>query len=104
MTTTEPEVQCEVCRQEPSVGVAAIPGLPMSVAYGYQCLKANAHPYGAMVAMTAMADGYDSLATWAQEMIEATLLRLNKSNDEFEQHVREMIRDLHEFEVEGDGL
>jgi hypothetical protein len=31
--------QCEVCQAEPAVGVAAIPGVPMSIAWGRTCLQ-----------------------------------------------------------------
>lgn len=35
---------CEVCGAEPMVGVAAVPGVPMSVAYGRNCLQHGATP------------------------------------------------------------
>jgi hypothetical protein len=35
---------CEVCRDEEAVGVAALPGAPMSVAYGRACLENHAIP------------------------------------------------------------
>lgn len=40
---------CDVCDNEPMKGVASIPGMPVSVAYGENCLRANAHPWWALV-------------------------------------------------------
>ncbi len=37
---------CEVCKQEPMVGVACVPGIPYSAAYGQKCLEMGADPWG----------------------------------------------------------
>lgn len=36
--------QCEVCENEAGVGVAAVPGAPVSVVYGRECLANHAVP------------------------------------------------------------
>lgn len=35
---------CEVCNSEPAVGVAAVPGAPLSLAWGRNCLEHGATP------------------------------------------------------------
>ena len=46
---SEPEtLLCEVCKREDAFGVAGVPGVPYSAAYGRECLKRNAHPYWLM--------------------------------------------------------
>jgi hypothetical protein len=52
---------CEVCGNEPGLGVACIPGMPMSVAYGRTCLENNAHPSWAMRAQVEMAGGVNEV-------------------------------------------
>lgn len=36
--------QCQCCGAEPAVGVAAIPGMPTSIAWGRECLRRGAVP------------------------------------------------------------
>lgn len=36
--------ECQVCESEPGVGVAAVPGAPVSVVYGEHCLAHHAVP------------------------------------------------------------
>jgi hypothetical protein len=79
---------CDVCDEEPSVGVASVPGMPVSVAYGKTCLQANAHPWELLVANTALCGGFDQTAEWWQEMVMATCSRLGRSLAEFEADVR----------------
>lgn len=81
------EFTCEVCGKEPAIGVAAVPGVPYSAAYGELCLEANAHPYWVCVQNTAMAgngtDGYYGAAKWWKDMVDDTLAHLGKTHDEF---------------------
>lgn len=79
---------CDVCGNEPSVGVAAIPGMPVSVAYGKSCLRANAHPWDLLVANTAMCGGFAQTAEWWQEMVLSTCNHLGRPLSEFEADVR----------------
>jgi hypothetical protein len=39
---------CEVCNKEEALCVACIPGIPMSVAYGRNCIDNYAHPVWAI--------------------------------------------------------
>lgn len=39
------KLTCEVCNKEPALGVACVPGIPYSAAYGRECLKQRADPY-----------------------------------------------------------
>lgn len=81
-------LKCDTCR-EPAVGVASMPGVPASFAYCRQCLHANAHPYGMVVANTAMIGGVGQAAEWWLEIVHATLIRLGKDRMEFERDVTE---------------
>lgn len=85
--TELPPLTCDVCGNEPAVGVAAVPGMPVSMAYGRQCLAANAHPYPLLVVNTAMCGGYDQMAGWWQAMVDATLAHLGKTREEFDNDV-----------------
>jgi hypothetical protein len=52
---------CEVCHKRKSVGVASVPGVPMSVAYCRHCLLNDLQPMEVLIAHTAC--GGESLAT-----------------------------------------
>lgn len=88
------EIQCDVCKAEPSVTVCCIPGVPISMAYGLLCLKANAHPWGILVANTVCAGGYDQTADWWKQMIDDTCAHLGKTLDEFKAEVTQGIADM----------
>ena len=87
----KPILTCEVCGKERAVGVAAIPGVPLSVAYGSNCLAANAHPYPILVIHTALCGGYDHTIEEWRRMVDDTLVHLGKAREEFDADVeREM--------------
>lgn len=90
-TNASPDLTCEVCSDEPAVGVACIPGMPVSVAYGRRCLDADAHPLWAVVANTAMCGGLDHAADWWKDIIAHTLQHLGVSQDDFDRQVAEAI-------------
>lgn len=56
--------QCEVCKQEPAVGVACVPGIPYSAAYGRNCLQNYADPYEIVRANIACCNGPENVAEW----------------------------------------
>ena len=91
--------KCNVCNNEPIVGVACVPGMPVSVAYGAKCLKANAHPYGLVVANTAMCGGLEHTAEWWQELVRDTLNHLGKSMERFTSDVAKDIKEFEEQEL-----
>lgn len=64
---------CECCKLEPSIGVACIPGMPISIAWGKKCLEAQIIPYWAAVANTAMCGGLAETGDGWQELVFATL-------------------------------
>lgn len=78
---------CEVCGTEPATAAVAVPGMPVTVAYGRACLDANAHPYGLLVANTACIGGYELAAEWWQRMVTDTLRHLNKTQQQFDSDV-----------------
>lgn len=59
------ELKCEVCNNEPSVGVASVPGIPYSAAYGRECLQRGADPYQIIRINVAICGGVDAVADWA---------------------------------------
>jgi hypothetical protein len=60
---------CEVCEKEDAVGVACVPAIPYSAAYGSQCLTLNAHPYGILRANVACNGGPDGTADWFMNLM-----------------------------------
>jgi hypothetical protein len=95
------ELTCDVCEQEPAVGVCCVPGVPISMAYGAHCLAANAHPLGILVANTACCGGdLDHLADWWQEMVTDTLAYLGKTKEWFEAEVTRVMAEMAEAEAE----
>jgi hypothetical protein len=87
---------CEVCGDEPAIGVAAVPGVPVSAAYGRACLEANAHPWRAIVFNTAACGGLENTAEWWRSMVHATLAHLGRPLDEFDRDVLQRIAELRE--------
>lgn len=89
-----PDLTCDVCNNEPAKGVASVPGVPVSVAYGEKCLAANAHPYGIVVANTALIGGYEHAAGWWRDMVDCTLSHLAIPRDKFNADVGEAMREV----------
>lgn len=59
------ETLCEVCNKEPMVGVACVPGIPYSAAYGRECLQRRADPYAIIRINIACVGGPEHAADWA---------------------------------------
>ena len=93
-TSTKPI--CEVCGKNTSVGVACIPMVPMSVAYCQECLNANAHPWWALVANTALAEGLEHCNKEWKQMVEDTCTHLGKTLTDFNTDVVNKIREFGE--------
>ncbi len=79
--------KCEVCGQERPLVVAAMPGVPVSVAYCRACLDANAHPWHLVVANTALIGGLDEAADWWKELVDATIKHLRRPRSKFDDDV-----------------
>jgi hypothetical protein len=82
---------CEVCNDRPSIGVAAIPGMPVSVAWCRECLTAGAIPWWALVANTSLIGGRQHAAPWWAAVIEATCRHLGRTVEELDREVAENI-------------
>lgn len=89
----ERQLSCDVCDNEPAVGVAAVPGVPISVAYGQKCMAANAYPWWVLVANTAAMGGLDESAEWWKQMVYDTCAHLGKTLAEFEADVATAIEE-----------
>ena len=85
---------CEICKDEPAVGVVCVPSVPYSAAYGQKCLDANAHPWFILVANTACIGGLDKAAEFWKEMVECTCKHLGKTIEEFNLAVAESVKTL----------
>jgi len=91
-------MNCQCCGLEPAVGVASIPGLPMSIAWGRNCLDAGIMPYWALVTTVALASNFeyspDHYAPWVNELIRDTLAYFDKTEAQFAEDVNEEINDI----------
>lgn len=79
---------CDVCEKNLEIGVACVPGLPISVAYCQQCLNANAHPWWTLVAGTALNNGLENCADYWKKMVQDTCVHLGRTLEEFNQDVQ----------------
>ncbi len=84
--------QCEVCNNEPVVGVYCVPSVPYSAAYGRACLEANAHPWHILVANTACIGGLKNAHVFWKDMVKDTCTHLGKSMEEFEKNVEKSLK------------
>ena len=89
---------CEVCDKNEPVGVACVPCVPISVRYCRECLDANAHPYGIVVANTAALGGEEFAADFWLDMIECTLKHLGKTRQEFDIDLTAALKNLEEYD------
>jgi len=80
---------CDVCGKNEAVGVAAVPMVPISMAYCRACLDANAHPWEILVANTACIGGLDSANESWKEMVMDTCKHLGRTLEEFNTAVAE---------------
>lgn len=88
------EQKCDVCGNAGIKGVASIPFVPMSVAYCEGCLRANAHPWWALVANQAsIGDPLETTHPEWQQMVRDTCAHLGKTIDQFNADVAEALRD-----------
>jgi hypothetical protein len=55
---------CEVCKLEPAKGVACVPGIPYSAAYGPMCLARGADPFDIVRMNIACCGGVEHVADW----------------------------------------
>lgn len=63
----------DCCRKNPTVGVAAIPGLPMSIGWCQECLNAGVQPSWAIAMQVEMMGGIEEAAEWFQDEALRTL-------------------------------
>jgi len=82
--------QCEVCHKADAVGVGALPGVPLSVAFCQRCLSANVCPWWVAVAQTALIGGLDHARPEWIEMVENTIEHLGMTRIEFDKAVTEI--------------
>lgn len=83
MDTTANTLICDCCDKNPSVGVAAISFIPMSIAWCRTCLDADVIPYWAAIYNTAECGGLDQTTLEWQELVARTLKYFGKSLEQF---------------------
>lgn len=87
MTDLELGVTCDCCNKEPAIGAAAVPGMPVTIAWCATCLNANVVPYSLAVVNTVRLGGVDNTAHWWQALVRRTLEYFGKTRAEFEADV-----------------
>lgn len=90
-------VKCEVCNDEPAIGVYSVPGVPMSCAYGEKCIKAEAHPWNVLVANVSCIGDLSKAAPWVVEMVDATCKHLGKTREQFDTDVHDANKKMEEY-------
>lgn len=60
---------CDVCNNEPSVGVAASGIGPFSLSWGRECLNRRAEPLWAIEAILEMNGGLVGVAEWFKQQV-----------------------------------
>jgi ribosomal protein S27AE len=95
--TVQEKNLCDCCHDEPAVGVASIPYIAMSIAWGSKCLEAGVIPYWAAVANTVACAGFEETSGDWQELVRLTLDYFGKSMDDF---LAEVARDMEEMDFD----
>lgn len=90
--------KCECCNEEKKiVGIASIPGMPMSIAWCQECLESGVIPYWAAVSNTALVGSYENSAEWWKELVDLTLKKFNKTMEEFTVDVTADIENMNRY-------
>lgn len=82
--------QCQCCNKNESVGFAAVPGMPVTIAWCQECLNAEVTPYGILVFNVGTAGKVQSrddivamFVDWYVDEIDRTLEYFDVSFDQF---------------------
>lgn len=76
------------------LGVACVPGVPYSAAYGVNCLRAGAHPWSILVSNTACIGGWEQSGDWWKQMCTDTWTHLGRTAEEFLAEVEKELEEL----------
>lgn len=90
----DPEMTCDVCHEHKAIGVAAVPGIPCSVAYCKHCLDANSHPMHLLVVATALMGGLEYGAIWWQAMVQDSIKDQDVTLEWFNNQVKDEMLDI----------
>ena len=87
---------CQCCEKEESVGVACLPGIPMSVAMCARCVKSRRYPWWVVVANTVLVtpvakDWREHAADWWKSAVLRNLELHNKSEEDFVAEVQSQL-------------
>ncbi len=93
----QPDLICNVCKTNRAIGVAAVPGVPISVAYCRECLKANSHPMYVLIANTVCAGGLENTIEEWKQMVLDSLRYQGKTLEWFNEQVEEGIKSMDEY-------
>jgi hypothetical protein len=89
--------QCDVCDKITQVYVCCVPSVHISMVYCRECLNANAHPWGILVANTACCGGLENTIEEWQDMVKDTCKHLNRTLEEFNEDVKQSIIDINDY-------
>jgi len=81
------ELICEVCNKNKAIGVASVPGVPLSVAYCKECLMANSHPMYVLIANTALCGKLENCNEWWRKIVMDSIKHQDKTLEWFNQEV-----------------
>lgn len=88
--------KCDCCGGPDAVGVAAVPFLPISIAWCVKCLKAEVLPFDLMAFNTAMIGGMENAnGEWA-DWVERSITYHGKTHAEFDAAVKAAEKELEE--------
>jgi hypothetical protein len=93
---------CDCCGNagQEIAGVAAIPGVPMSILWCVECVRAQVIPYPILVSQVALAGGYDQCHEGYQALADATLAYFSKTREEFDADVMTTAREFDQLAEE----
>ena len=92
--------KCDCCGKEKPVGVASLPGIPVSIAWCPKCLAADVIPYEYLVGNTAMIGNMEKAAPWWMELVDRTLAYFDIDRDKFNEDVEEASKRIDEAAID----
>lgn len=81
--TAPPPLTCDVC-DAPAVGVASCSFGPISFAYCVACLRVGAEPLELFAGYVSFSGGFDALIPAMRDVKDATLMRLGKTEADWD--------------------
>ena len=87
-------LKCQVCGEQ-AAGVAASSLGAWTNAYCPECVEYRADPWADVVATVAVNGGLHKCAPWVRDVVSGTILRTERTREQFDQAVSKARRNLH---------